>query len=192
MIGVVLCGGKSSRMGTDKGLLTEGNKAWSLIAVEKLSSLSLPSIVSINSSQLNAYSSLFSSDQLVLDKDELDVRGPLLGLLSVHGQFVDEDLLILGCDLPKMKVSVLQSLLEEYRQFPHFDCHVCTNCIHSEPLCGIYTSNGLKKISNAVSKGELTSDRMMDVLNLVNTKHIQMKEEWRSSFQNMNSPTDLY
>jgi len=190
MIGVVLCGGMSSRMGTDKGLLAEGGKTWAQIAMDKLVFLSLHSVVSVNSSQRNTYSSLFSSNQLVSDKEDLDARGPLLGLLSVHNQFVDDDLLILGCDLPMMEVNVLQSLLNEHKQFPDFDSYVFSNGAHSEPLCGIYTSGGLKKIFNSVREGKLRSNRMMDVLNLINTKHIPMKEEWRSSFQNMNSPTD--
>src|SRR4051812_14183286 len=124
MIGVVLCGGKSSRMGTDKGLLAEGSKAWAQIALDKLSSLSLHNVVSINSSQRNTYSSLFSSNQLVSDKDDLGARGPLLGLLSVHNQFVEDDLLLLGCDLPKMAINVLQSLLNEHKRFPDFDSYV--------------------------------------------------------------------
>ena len=190
MIGVVLCGGKSSRMGTDKGLLTEGNKTWSQIAMEKLSSLSLHSIVSINSSQRNTYSSFFPGDLLVLDKDEFDVKGPLLGLLSVYDQFAEDDLLILGCDLPKMEVNVLHSLLDEYKQFPHFDSYIFSNDIHSEPLCGIYTSAGLKKISNAVSEGKLRSNRMKDALDLLNAKYLPLKEEWKNSFKNINSPTE--
>src|SRR6478736_4937710 len=98
MIGVVLCGGKSSRMGMDKGLLKERDKTWSQIAVEKLSSLPLHSVVSINSSQQGSYSVFFFNDQLIIDK-ELNAKGPLLGLLSVHSQFINEDMLILGCDL---------------------------------------------------------------------------------------------
>jgi molybdenum cofactor guanylyltransferase len=190
MIGVVLCGGKSSRMGTDKGLLTERNKAWSELAIEKLSSLSLNSVVSINSSQLNTYSSLFSSDQLIVDKD-WNIKGPLLGLLSVHDQFVNDDLLVLGCDLPKMELNVLQSLVSEYKQFPHFDTYIFNNGIHSEPLCGIYTSNCFKKISNAAREGKLRSFRMMDVLDMLNSKYLPLREEWKSSFQNINSPADL-
>lgn len=190
MIGVVLCGGKSSRMGTDKGLLTEGDKTWSQIAREKLSSLSLHCVVSINSSQKDTYSSLFSEDQLIIDK-ELDAKGPLLGLLSVHDQFVNEDLFILSCDLPKMEVSVLQSLMRAYRKFHQFDSYVFNNSVYSEPLCGIYTSNGLKKISSAVKEGKLTSHRMKDALNLLDTNYLPLKEEWKSFFQNINSPADL-
>ncbi|HEY5823340.1 MAG TPA: molybdenum cofactor guanylyltransferase, partial [Cyclobacteriaceae bacterium] len=185
MIGVVLCGGKSSRMGSDKGLLKDGDKTWSQMAIEKLSSLSLHSVVSINSSQKNTYSPFFSSDQLVLDKEELDIRGPLLGLLSVHDQFASDDLFILGCDLPKMEIHVLQSLLDEHKQFPHFDCFVFSNSTHNEPLCGVYTANGLKKISDAVGEGKLRSNRMMDVLDQLNTKRLPLKEEWSGSFQNM-------
>ena len=42
MIGVVLCGGNSTRMGSDKGLLKEEEETWAELAGRKLKALQLP------------------------------------------------------------------------------------------------------------------------------------------------------
>ena len=85
LLGVILCGGKSTRMGADKGLLEKNGKAWVKIIAEKLLSLKLPVVVSINNQQREAYANLFSLDELVVDS--IDIQGPLKGLLSVHQKF---------------------------------------------------------------------------------------------------------
>ncbi|MES1226406.1 MAG: NTP transferase domain-containing protein, partial [Bacteroidota bacterium] len=39
MIGVILCGGQSVRMGADKGMLRLQTKTWAQIAVDKMAQL---------------------------------------------------------------------------------------------------------------------------------------------------------
>ena len=190
MLGVILCGGKSSRMGTDKGLLTEGDKRWSQIALEKLSSLPLQCVVSINQLQLDAYSSFFSNDQLVLDKDELKAGGPLLGLLSVHSRFPSEDLFVIACDMPKMELNALREISYQQMQFPDFEAYVFSDGVHIEPLCGIYTATGWKKILSALKENKLQKQSMIHTLSLLNTKYLLMSDEWRPYFQNRNTLTD--
>jgi len=47
MLGIILCGGESSRMGTDKGLLIKDQKTWTRATFEKLELLSIPVKISI-------------------------------------------------------------------------------------------------------------------------------------------------
>jgi molybdopterin-guanine dinucleotide biosynthesis protein A len=55
MRGVVLCGGQSSRMGTDKGLLLHQSITWVQQAISTLTQLNTPVLLSINEQQLIAY-----------------------------------------------------------------------------------------------------------------------------------------
>src|SRR5215210_6325652 len=107
MTGVVLCGGQSTRMGTDKGLLQLNSKTWVKHTVERFSSLQIPVIVSVNKEQLKPYARFFNADDLVVDDESLLVKGPILGLLSVHQLLKQEDLFALACDMQEMKTALL-------------------------------------------------------------------------------------
>ena len=82
LIGIVLCGGESKRMGKDKGLLLKDNTPWAILVAEKLRSIGLDVAVSINEKQQEAYSAIFPETPLVVD--QLSIEGPLNGLLSIH------------------------------------------------------------------------------------------------------------
>ena len=116
MFGIILCGGESSRMGSDKGLLTYDDKTWAEIAFEKLASLKIPIKISLNEHQFEAYSKVFKRDLLIVDNDLLEIRGPLLGVLSLHEKNIDEDLLILAADLLFMDSTILKELVELHKK----------------------------------------------------------------------------
>ena len=80
MLGVILCGGKSSRMGSDKGLLKLHAGTWAQNAIEKLMALQIPVVLSVNPNQYRDYSPIFTLEQLVKDDEGLDVHGPLCGV----------------------------------------------------------------------------------------------------------------
>src|SRR5687767_7630737 len=122
LLGVILCGGESKRMGSDKGLLEKDGKTWVRLVTEKLLSLQIPIIVSINEQQAGSYGKLFSTDELVVD--DIDIRGPMRGLLSVHQKYPDKDILLMACDLVDMDEETLNNLIEQYRTINEFDFFV--------------------------------------------------------------------
>lgn len=115
MLGVVLCGGQSSRKGTDKGLIKLNANTWAQAAVDKMLLLKLKVVLSVNATQYNDYQSIFNTAQLIIDNDDLLVRGPLAGVLSVHLQYPEEDSFVLACDMPLMETNMLPQLLLAYR-----------------------------------------------------------------------------
>src|SRR5215208_1603271 len=124
MRGVVLCGGKSSRMGKDKGLLKLYAKTWAQIAIDKLAQLDMPVVLSVNELQYEEYPSTFSIEQLIKDDNSLQLHGPLAGMLSVHRQFPVEDLFALACDMPLMEPGLLQELLDRYHEHTEYDAYI--------------------------------------------------------------------
>jgi molybdopterin-guanine dinucleotide biosynthesis protein A len=201
MTGVILCGGQSTRMGTDKGLLeaplpSQGgylNQAntWAQTAVDKLAELQLPVVISVNKNQFSDYATTFSPQQLITDNESLQIKGPLAGLLSVHVQHPSEDLLLLACDMPLMETNLLKELITIYNQHTTADAFVYTNDDQPEPLCGIYKSSGLKYILQLYYSNQLPKHSMKYMLEHINTQLIPLTDDKKKCFRNFNAHAEL-
>jgi len=191
MLGVILCGGQSSRMGDDKGLLLFKNETWARLAYKKVSGVNLQTVLSINSNQFQFYSPIFLKEQLIPDHPGLDIAGPLLGIISVHCRFPGEDFLVLACDLPNMQSKVLEELLNEYKKNDSDEAVTFRFGDQIEPLCSIYTASGLAKILALHDKKSLVKHSMMHMLETLQTRYLVPQESWRPFFKNMNSHSDL-
>src|SRR6187401_2467401 len=145
MQGVVLCGGQSSRMGSDKGLLMLNDKTWTQKAVETLRNFQIPIVISVNKNQYHDYSLIFPADTLIPDDPSLQLHGPLCGLLSVHFKYPEEDVLILACDMPLIDTELIKQLLTKYST-EIADAFIYTTNGEPEPMPGIYRSKGIAYI----------------------------------------------
>jgi molybdopterin-guanine dinucleotide biosynthesis protein A len=190
MKGVVLCGGQSIRMGTDKGLLKLQAGTWAQTAVDKMAGLPLPVVLSVNEEQYNSYSTVFTIEQLVKDNETINVRGPLRGVLSVHAQYPDADLFVLACDMPLMETAVLKQLFRYY-EMQTADAFVYTNDGVYEPLCGIYTAKGLSHIRGLQKTNQLLKHSMKYMLEHVNTFSIPLATDQKKYFRNFNAHAEL-
>jgi molybdenum cofactor guanylyltransferase len=191
MTGLILCGGQSSRMGSDKGLLKLEAHTWAQTAVDKLSELGIPVKLSVNSTQLSQYAAVFPGTDLIVDSTELQVRGPLLGLLSAHTLHPDEDIFALACDMPLMETSILKELLQAYQQHDKADAVVFAEDNEPEPLCGIYRASALANTIRLYQAGELTKFSMKFMLYHVNSLMIPIREEQKKAFRNFNAHSEL-
>ena len=187
MTGIVLCGGQSIRMGTDKGLLKHEGLTWTELAQSKLSSLKIPVIISVNEQQQAEYTRIFSSETIITDRTDLNIKGPLLGLLSCHLQFPKEDLFVLACDLIDMTTALLHRLYNQYLENKG-EAYVFTTEGKLQPLCGIYAASGLKKIHALYVRQELIKFSMMHVLEQLQINTVQVESDEISFFANYNTP----
>ena len=190
-LGVILCGGKSTRMGTDKGLLKLASTPWAQVAADKMKALQIPVVLSINTAQLNEYSSFFDASILIADDPQLDIYGPLRGVLSVHKCYPGKDLFVLACDMPLIDISILQQLLEVYLNNKNFDSFIFSNEQEPEPVCGIYTSRALAQILRIFESGQLAKHSLKFILEQLNTLLTPLKEDQKKYFINANSPAAL-
>lgn len=191
MLGIILCGGQSLRMGSDKGLLKLEAKTWAQTAIDKMTTLNIPVKLSVNNSQYPEYAKIFSEDDLVADKTSLPLGGPLLGLLSCHIQYPAEDLFAFGCDMPLMESSLLKELSIRYEQQPSHEAYIYTNDGEPEPLCGIYTSKGLKKIVHMMHNGQLIKHSMKFMIDHLDVNTIAVTDEQKKYFRNFNAHAEL-
>lgn len=181
LLGVVLCGGQSKRMGTDKGLILHHEQPWSVLMAQKLTLENLSVIVSINNLQKHSYLKHFKENQLIIDHTE--IKGPLNGLFSIHDQYPDKDLLVLGCDLINMQQETILTLLNSFAANQGFDFYAFHNGKFWEPLCAIYTSAGLSKF---LKHNTTLSDFSFQHL-LTTEKSLKLPITDLGSFRNFNS-----
>jgi molybdopterin-guanine dinucleotide biosynthesis protein A len=191
MLGVILCGGQSTRMGTDKGMIKLHANTWAQTAVDKMALLQMKVVLSVNPSQYNDYLSVFKEEQLIKDNAELSVKGPLAGVLSVHVQYPGEDLFVLACDMPLMETVMLNELLLAASEHPANKAFVFSNEDEPEPLCAIYTAKGLSDVLQLLKANKLPRHSMKFVLEHISTFSIVLAEEQKKYFRNFNAHAEL-
>ncbi|WP_207532014.1 molybdenum cofactor guanylyltransferase [Desertivirga arenae] len=183
LIGVILCGGESKRMGRDKGLIEQNGKHWAVLIAEKLRQLELPVVVSINKKQQDAYDILFPDTPLIVDK--LTIKGPLNGLLTIHENFPDKDILLMATDLIDMDDKTLKELLEVYQNETGFEFYAYDSEGFAQSFCSIFTAAGLKKVFERFMNNELKKYSLHDRFNEGKTRFIPLSNI--EAFNNYNN-----
>ncbi len=191
MLGIVLCGGQSLRMGTDKGLLSHQDKLWAQVACDKLNLLDLPVKFSVNPSQQETYAGYFGKEQLIVDDPSLDIRGPLLGVLSAHLSNPEEDLFLLACDMLMMEARLLEKLIHSFKTDHSFDAYIFIKDKQQEPLCGIYKAAGLKNIMHLLQTSGLPKHSMKYILSNLHVCEIMVDDADYRYFGNFNSHAEI-
>ncbi len=191
MTGLLLCGGKSSRMGSDKGLLNAAGITWAETAYQKIATVVSSVAISVNKEQLPSYKKHFLESELIVDSDQLKIGGPLCGLLSAHIQMPKEDIFLFACDLLFMETPVFEALLLQQKETPDKEAFVFMQDQETEPLCGIYTAIGLNKILTAYQNESLGKQSMKHVLEMLSTSKKELPDEWKPFFKNINTRNDL-
>jgi molybdopterin-guanine dinucleotide biosynthesis protein A len=141
--GIILAGGKSSRMGTEKGLVVFKNKALIQYAIEILLDLCDEILISTSSS---AYSHL----GYPIVSDLIPDSGPMIGIYSSLLVSKNEDNLVLSCDMPFVTPRIF-GLLEDAGRSASI-CVPCYENDHYEPLCGVYKRSALKDFERFIEK----------------------------------------
>jgi len=103
--GIILAGGKSSRMGEDKGFLKLNGKTFMSSIIAALNPIVGEIIIVSNNSEYDVFN-------LKRVADSMEESGPLAGLYSGLLHSETENNIVLSCDVPLISSSVLKKLLE--------------------------------------------------------------------------------
>ncbi|KRT13681.1 hypothetical protein ASU31_23325 [Pedobacter ginsenosidimutans] len=178
-------------MGADKGSLSHQDKLWAQVAADKLSAVNLPVKFSVNPSQQPAYIGYFGDEQLIVDDPSLDIKGPLLGVLSAHLLNPEEDLFLLACDMLLMETKLLEELIHSFKTDDAFHAYIFTKDDQQEPLCGIYKVEGLKKIVHLLQTNGLAKHSMKYVLSNLQVCETAIEDQDYRYFSNFNSHAEI-
>lgn len=175
----ILCGGKSSRMQSEKGLVLYQNKPFIEHIIEAVFPISsnIQLITNTNDYDYLGYRKI---------KDIIADKGPLGGIYTALVHSETEMNLILSCDIPLISTEILMELIEKHDA--NFDVSVFedTNRIH--PLIGIYSKRILPVLKKAIDGTDL---KMMRFISTVNHQLIPIPNAKRDFFKNINSVAEL-
>ena len=104
LVGIVLMGGKSSRMGSDKALLMHGNQTFAELAYSKLKCYVNEVHYSVNKGQNQQ-----DIENVILD--EYEGEGPLSGIISAL-KATESSILVLGIDMPLITKQSIKNLIK--------------------------------------------------------------------------------
>lgn len=139
-------------MGRDKGLLMRDGVTWAELAARQLAMVCDQVAYSIRGEQQEAYAAAIVGQNFVIDADKYQDIGPLGGLLSVHEQIPESDILLLACDMPLVTAEDLGALINSAGE-------VCAYRVTGffEPLCAFYSAAALAKISGLYRAKQITA-----------------------------------
>ncbi len=149
LYGLVLSGGRSSRMGTDKGLIDYHGKPQREYLYQMLDQICERTFVSIRGDQTQ---DIPSDMAVIIDEDE--VKGPYNGLLSAHHQFPEVAWLVLACDLPLIDMEALKALISERQPELMATAYALQDNPLPEPLCAIWEPKALERSESYLESGQ--------------------------------------
>ncbi|MDF4222966.1 NTP transferase domain-containing protein [Maribacter sp. M208] len=169
--GLVLSGGKSTRMGEDKGLITYHKLPQREHLYHLLNEVCDKTFLSIRKDQKSEISNSFDA---IIDNDEF--RGPYNGLLSAHKEHPDAAWLVLACDLPLMDKKALEELIEARNPDKIASAFADADDPLPEPLCAIWEPEALKQSVAYLEAGNGSCPRKFLINADVNLVFPQQKE----------------
>lgn len=137
--GLVLSGGKSTRMGQDKGLIAYHGVPQRNYIYQLLDEVCDETFISIRKDQEAEIPEEF---QTIIDQDIF--KGPYNGILSAHQKYPNVAWLVLACDLPLIDVAALKELITKRDAGKIATAFALKENPLPEPLCAIWEAEGLK------------------------------------------------
>ena len=177
--GIILAGGKSSRMGSDKALLKINNTTF----IEKIIVVMQPYVDEIIIISDNINHDRFNTRR---EEDFVKDAGPLAGLLTGLNHAKHENVLALSCDIPLISEIVIETLINQA------DDDYEVNQIESDgktmPLIAIYKKSCYQSIFRFLQNDER---RLRVAVNSFKVKTIKLNLKDKNLVENINTKQQL-
>lgn len=180
--GLILTGGKSSRMGTDKGALEYYEKNQIAHLHDLLEGLVDNIFVSCRFDQTHL--SYIKPFQTISDRF-IDF-GPTGGILSAFQEDPDAAWIVLACDMPFLSKNSILELLEKRNPFAMASCYYNGEKKWPEPLYAIYEPKAAQKLGSYLALGKPCPRKV-----LMNSRIELLKPVEENILKNANTPEDF-
>lgn len=186
--GLLLAGGRSSRLGRDKASMVLGDRGLSQAAhaLGLLRSLCPRTHLSLREGQVAPA----GAEGVPVLRDEPAAEGPLAGILSAFRAVPGSAWLVVACDLPFVRADLLAQLVECHRSEPSrpFVAYAAAADGLPEPLCAIYGPPAGPILARYAARGEFSPRRIMLE---ENTPLLDLPGSEAGALFNVNTPQDL-
>jgi molybdopterin-guanine dinucleotide biosynthesis protein A len=188
IVGAVLAGGRGRRIGGDKAALDLGGRSLASYPVAALQTAGLDVTLVLREDQAPPD----DLESLTAVHDEVEGAGPLGGLHAVLQSMPGEWALVVSCDQPLIRASLLQRLMSRGRDS---DADVILARVDDRlhPMPGLYRKTCLPAVQLALDGGELALRDLLKGLrvNELGGEELDSLDPEHASFLNVNTPKDL-
>ena len=183
--GIILAGGESKRLGTDKALLDFGGRTLLELTVERLCEVTADIVIACGQGPRPGWPNVDA--QLVLDRSE--GRGPLAGLEAGLRAITNEAAVVVACDMPFLNPALLSHLagrLETHAAVvPMVDGRY--HALHA-----VYSQRCLQSVEDLLLRGGSMRDLLAAVdTGVVSETEVRVVDPEGLSCFNLNVPEDL-
>jgi molybdopterin-guanine dinucleotide biosynthesis protein A len=195
---IILCGGKSSRMGRDKGSMIIQDKPMIKHILSTLNHQINEAVIVLNNSERIAKYCEFIdpndySYAITFVEDEIKNKGPMPGIMTGLSHIKGDYALVLPCDSPYVTEEYVNTIFsqidDDYKAIvPYHDTQ--NKLKTSEPLHSIYSRDIIGTIENLIDSDVLHIKGLIEKIDtkfvLIDNKKIKKEE-----FRNLNRPSDI-
>ncbi|MGB3533438.1 MAG: molybdenum cofactor guanylyltransferase [Microcoleaceae cyanobacterium] len=183
---LILAGGKSSRMGADKALIEVNDRPLLQRVCQVATKVS--TCVYILTPWVERYQSIVPSMCQLLQESQPH-EGPLVALADGLTTLDTDWILLLACDLPFLKLSVLQQWINLINQVPTSTLAVVPyRDSRWEPLCGFYRRQCDVKLKQFIQQGGRSFQQWLPQIEV---RPIVVDSTQGSMLLNCNTPEEL-
>ena len=175
----ILAGGKSSRMGSDKGLLLFNNRSIVSHIYDALLPIAGENVVVVSGNEKYDFLGVERIEDLVLDK------GPVGGIFTALSHTKTKLNLIVSVDVPLVSTELLQWILDNHSE--DFLMTQVQTDEKSSPLIAVYDQKLLSAFKENLENDQL---RLRKVIDSITHQTLEVPKQWAFQLQNINTKED--
>jgi|SRR5215469_4868219 len=181
LYGLVLAGGRSTRMQRDKAALEYAGRSQLARAVELITPLVERVFVSVRPDQTG--DPLRARFAQIVDSGE--VAGPIAGIVAAQARHPEAAWLVLACDLPLLDHQTLEHLVRARRAARQATAYRSSHDGLPEPLCAIYEPSSREAIRAHIAGGRDCPRKF-----LINADAALLDQPEPGALDNVNTPAE--
>lgn len=178
--GLVLAGGKSTRMGEDKAFLQWHGKEQMYYLTDMLKQFCNEVFISCRTEQSNEIDKSYK-----IVPDEVENAGPLAAIVSALHENKNCAWLVVACDLPLLDAKTIDYLIQQRDETVVATAFQSPNDNSPEPLIAIWEPKALLLLEKALSEKTYSPQRV-----LMNSKIKMIYAPDPNTLLNVNTPDD--